>query len=483
MATVASSQLRYDINFPYGINTDEIAVTTTQNSNVVTTAGSVALTAGNTYPCTASLTLKAPVYVSKANESDCTFTATFDSVSPSGCVQLVGIGDTSQGLFVGYDLYGMFHLRAQGAGQPQLYYISISGTPTLAGTVTLTLNGKTFTYAIGLGVSMYTALTAVANDANLLNANYMTSLWNSGVYINTLSAFPQTSAPTISFSGAGLTTSITSVLSGIAPTVYAAYQAPPARTADPNETLFPWNGSGVQFLSSFSPQSTNQFTIRQNQYSVGSAGIYLVDPVTYVSFLLHTFFTTSALPAPSSLAPSASCINYSSNSSVKMLTNGFSIVSNNPRSKPTLPTYTIYADVAGNVINGNLNTLLTLGMPPVFNGRRNYLSAYLQSIKITLSSASACHIDLRKSCTYSAVTAMTPPYTNAALQYDSAAYTVTGGTVVDSWFATTQPQTVQSTFQNVFISPGNTLTLCIGSVGTVSASLSSYGITLSWIEI
>ena len=483
VAAVQSNQLRYDINFPYGINTDEITVTATQNSNVITTAGSVTMTAGNTYPCLASLTMKAPSYSSKANESDCTFTATFDPISPSGCVQVVGLGDASQGVFVGYDLYGAFHLRAQGGGQSQLYYLTVTGTLTLGGTLTLTLNGKTYTYAMALGTSIYTLLTNIVNDTNLMNANYMTYLWNSGVYILSSAAAPQTSGPTVSFSGIGLTTSVTTVLSGLAPSVNSAYQTLPTRSADPNETLALWNGSGVQFLSSFSPQATNQFIIRQDQFSVGSLGIYLVDPITYVPFLLHTFYLTSAIPGPPSLTPSASCLNYSSNSSVKLSTNGYSIVSQNPRSKPTLQTYTIYADVTGVVVNNNLTSILTLAMPPSFNGRRNYMSAYLQSIKITLSAASACHIDLRRGCGYSAVTALTAPYTNAALQTDGSAYIVTGGFLVDSWFASTQPQTVQSTFQNVFITPGSMMTVCIGSVGTVSASTSSYGVTLSWIEI
>lgn len=147
------------VQFPYNINTDIIE--TRENAGTVSIVNNKAnLSTGGTTTATATLLTRTPVKYNPGQGGLIRFTALY-TTGTANSSQWVGIGDTNDGYFFGYNGTAFGILRRQG-GKPEVRKLEITTKSTTAEDITLTLNGSTV--AVTVTDASSGDLTTTAND-------------------------------------------------------------------------------------------------------------------------------------------------------------------------------------------------------------------------------------------------------------------------------------------------------------------------------
>ena len=176
------------LTFSYGINPRTTVTIGTNGASVTWSNGTITSNTGATPPQSfAGLQGTMPVIFAGTENVSAIFTASFSSTPVAGTTSVVGFGDTEYGIFVGYNGTQQGVCLAQN-GLAQYYLLSLSGSVTVAGTLTLTLNGVTYAISIPVGLAVQDVINLLQTSTAIASGNYFVRQFGMGVHIWSIAA-------------------------------------------------------------------------------------------------------------------------------------------------------------------------------------------------------------------------------------------------------------------------------------------------------
>ena len=285
-------------DFVYGVS-DLIFDTDTYAGASVTAAGGMcSVTTGIVASSWAQVKLRRGLKYRPGQGSLGRVTALFDTPVANN-LQLVGLGNSESGYFVGYNGtdFGVLH---QETGQVEVRALTISvGAGT--GTVTVTLDGIPITVDIvGGGDTTQTAyqLATLGDYSQAGDGGFTADAVGSVVYF-TAKRPNSTSTGTYSVSGASIVGTFAQTKAGTDPTLTFVAQS------SMNEDRV--DGTGPSGFT-IDPQKGNVFQIEYQYLGFGNAKIGVEDPVTGKFINMHCFKNANARTTPVLKNPNSSVV-------------------------------------------------------------------------------------------------------------------------------------------------------------------------------
>lgn len=479
-----------DLVFPYGINPRTTVTVATNGASVSWANGTIISITGNTPPQSfAGLQGQLPVIFAGAEEVCATFTASFSTVPVAGTIQVVGYGDTEYGIFVGYNGTQQGVCIAQG-GLMQYYSLTLSGSVTLGGTLTVNLNQTPFTITVPAGASVQDVVNLLQTSTSIAAGNYFVRQFGAGVHIWSIGALPMTAPPSASITGAGMTATMTVLQNGVIGSQQWIYPAQ-------------WNGN-ISNIAPINWTQMNTFKLRVSALGYGSITWSILDPVSQTECVIHKLSAVNAaLPVtlPTGLTPACLTTNGTNNNVMQVTSSGFSATGGSLfKVAAKAPPYSI-STVAQQSLPLNVSSNLMYVHNPVITGAlRNHKNLVLQHAVISVTSNNSVFIEIRQNPQVSKAPVLSQPPQLAA---GSVAYTnfdnsinVSNGLVLRSIpfisaipasggllsGATATPVTQQLLvpFENIFMPPSSWLTVSVLAIS--GTTLCSVGLELTWTE-
>ena len=395
--------------------------------------------------------------------SDCVdvaFTAKF-APPQAGVQQVVGVGDNEAGIFVGYN--GLqFGCATVSGGNMQYTFCDIQGVATLAGTLTVTLNGTAVSYPVAVGM---TASQVAASIVKVPPAGFLAYTQDTGVWFMSLFPQPITVLPTAGSTAVGVVVTISNVISGSVPQTSWAYEGS-------------WNGAP---LSGMDWTTGNRFRLRIPSTGYGATEVHVTNPLTCTSSLINQWVSTgtnSPLFVPQCYWPSIYVQNLAgSNAAVTVQTAGFDASGTNYKK--------VLRDQIGTQASAYISTflsptqrLLTVTNSIVFAGIRNRRLLLCRSLWVcsNLSVTSALTVIPNATISAGASRQLDP---NSAALLDTLAGVSVSGAPCKQWQIPAGAYTTCFSLEDWFLPPLATLTVSIQSSVVLSGNI---GVTLSWSE-
>ncbi len=161
--SVAEPSPVVQVQFPYNINTDIWEVR--DNNGTASIANNLAnLSTGARATASSTILSRTPVKYNPGQGGLCRFTAVY-STAVANSTQYVGIGNSTDGYFIGYEGTTFGILRRQG-GKPETRRLAITTASSTAEAITITLNGvaESGISVTNAGVDSQSTRTITAND-------------------------------------------------------------------------------------------------------------------------------------------------------------------------------------------------------------------------------------------------------------------------------------------------------------------------------
>ena len=278
-----------NVDFSYTLH-PEIVSTRLNNGSASVDQNRVKLSTGAAADQSANLLTKHSIKYHAGLGVAVRFTGVF-TAGVAGSTQTIGVGDSGDGFFFGYDGSTFGVLRRKG-GSPEIRSLQITAKSTTAENITITLDG----IAVSVAVSDATAgdETTTANDIAIHDFSNTGAGWQAvpnGDTVNFISFCASPYVGTFSLSGATTAAgTFTTKLAGIVPTNTWIPQV--------NWSVDTFDGNGVSGVT-LDPTKGNVFQIKFQWLGYGQISFYIENPFTGGLDLVHTidYANTDVLPS------------------------------------------------------------------------------------------------------------------------------------------------------------------------------------------
>lgn len=292
--SVAEFTPSVNLSFAYNIN-QALVITRANNSGSISNHNNMAhIDSGSSSNSSSYFLSRSSLKYNPRQGALMAFTAVF-SEGITNSTQLIGIGDSGDGLFFGYNGTSFGVMRRQG-GMPEIRSLGISTASTTAEDITITLDGVSIT---NVTVSNNGNLTITANEIAAADYSNVGSGWDAeGVGTNVIFTAWDASPRTNSYSLSGASTAVgtfTARLGGVSPN----------ETWHPQET---WNGdkfdgsgsSGINLVHT----NGNLYQIKFQWLGFGAITFFIEDPEDGELHVAHRIPYANAFQRPSINNPS-----------------------------------------------------------------------------------------------------------------------------------------------------------------------------------
>ena len=479
------------LTFPYGINPRTTVTIGTNGASVTWANGTITSNTGNTGAQSyAGLQGTMPVIFAGTEVVSAIFTASFSSAPVAGTTQVVGFGDTEYGIFVGYNGTQQAVCVAQN-GLMQYYFLTLSGSVTVGGTLNLSLNGVTYTITISVGLATQDVINLLQTSTSIAAGNYFVRQFGTGVHIWSIYAQPVSTQPSVSLTGVtGLSASISLLQDGVSGTQNWIY---------PSQ----WNGV-VNSINPINWSRMNTFKIETTPLGYGVISWSVLDPVSKAFAVIHTLTTANAsnpLVIPTGIVPACLSTNGVTNNVIQVSTSGFACNGGALLDMAAdLPPYTISNTWQGTAITSSATNIAYLHNPVFVSQLRNHKNLVLRTAVISVAATNNVLLEIRQTPQIShAVSLSQPPQLSAGsmayVSYDSSV-NISGGLVLRSIPFTPATPSVGSTLGNALSSPAScqlsvpldgffvapSTWLAVSVIALSGSTQCSVGVELTWTE-
>ena len=479
------------LTFSYGINPRTTVTIGTNGASVTWSNGTITSNTGTTPPQSfAGLQGTMPVIFAGTENVSAIFTASFSSTPVAGTTSVVGFGDTEYGIFVGYNGTQQGVCLAQN-GLAQYYFLSLSGSVTVAGTLNLSLNGVTYTISIPVGLAVQDVVNLLQSSTTIASGNYFVRQFGMGVHIWSIAAQPVSAQPSVTLTGVtGMTASISLLQNGALGT---------QNWISTNQ----WNGV-VNSITPINWTAMNTFKIETTPLGYGVITWSILDPVSQSFAVIHTLSNANAsnpLVLPTGIVPACLSTNGANNSVMQVSTSGFTCKGGALFDMAAdLPPYTISNTWQGTTTTTSATNLVYLHNPIFGTVLRNHKSLVLRSAVISVATTNNVLIEIRQNSQISHAVSLSQPAqltagSSAYVSYDSTV-NISGGLVLRSIpFAPAAPTAGSSlasalstpanyqlvvSLEGFFVAPSTWLTVSV--IALSGSTQCSAGIELTWTE-
>jgi hypothetical protein len=204
--------------FPKALNLSRITTNATRTAAVTWSEGELSLSTGAVNGSTACIEGYLPLYLNQEPYVTMTINVAF-APPVDGLRQVMGMGDSGAGLFVGYNGLDFGVLHRYG-GQRQHVVIKILTGCTSSGAVVFNMNDVTYTVPVGAGMTAMQIMYYISTHPALLDDNMRAYMCfdRLTIYADESRAYVPTTPDAISFGDTGVTGSIAEIIAGVAAT-------------------------------------------------------------------------------------------------------------------------------------------------------------------------------------------------------------------------------------------------------------------------
>jgi hypothetical protein len=202
------------IFFPRALNFTHVKTSASRGGDVQWSDCVLSLTTSALAESTACLECYLPLYLNQEETVTATLNAAF-SAPADGLRQLIGLGDSASGVFVGFD--GLrFGLLERSGGQRQHWVLQVFAPCTAAGTITLTLLDQLISIDVAPGMNEMLIMYLISTCPGMRDSNLKAYLCfdRLTIYTDEAAAFTSTTPDTIDFGTTGTTGSVALLLAG-----------------------------------------------------------------------------------------------------------------------------------------------------------------------------------------------------------------------------------------------------------------------------
>lgn len=280
--------------FPVDADTGRIELRENQSGTVSHANRSIVISTGAAANSSAEFRSKRIMKYSPGEGSLVRFTAVF-TTGVANSSQLIGIGNESDGLFVGYSgaSFGIMH---RSHGSPEVRTLSITTKSSTAENITITLDGEAASVAVTNGAdATVTANEIAAHDYSDVGRGWNAYAVGSTVVFRSWKAKAHSGAFTLSGATTAVGTFAQNVV-GVAPTETFI-----AQSSWNGPDIFDGNGlTGV----TLDPTKGNVYQIKYQWLGYGALFFYIEDPDDGEYHLVHTIEIANSRTTPSMGDPS-----------------------------------------------------------------------------------------------------------------------------------------------------------------------------------
>ncbi len=466
--SVAELTPQVQMQWPYNINS-RITESRANQSGSVDHANNMARlqtgAAANSSGCV--LSVKRPVYA-PGQGILARFTPLF-TAGATGSTQWVGVGDAADGLFFGFEGTG-FGLMVRRGGQTEIRTLTVTVASDTAEDITITLDGDAKTDVAVTNA----AITVTANEIAAADYSDVGRGWSAfavGVTVVFVSwnAEPRTGTYDITDVAGTADGTFAQIVAGVVPT----------------ETFIPqdsWNAdvaNGSAVLPLLDPTKGNVYQIRYQWLGFGALDFSIEDPVTGDLVLVHRVRYANANTEPSinnpSLPLSAIAENVANTSNLTVQIGSMSGLTEGERA--------LLGPVSAvSAVNTNINTttetpVITLHNKIDYQGHTNRTVTLLGTIAVATDATQSMAIIVRYNATLVGAVFADVDADNSAIEVDSTATGVSGGTLGPRIVVSKNGQT--RLLLSIDLLPGETVTISgLATLGTGHEAL----VSVEWNE-
>ena len=450
------------LRFPYGIPGNQTRKCSAGDGALSCKSGLLSCCSGAQAGAMSMLQGTAPVYISSESVA-VHFTAKFDANPVPGSLQVVGLGDNENGVFVGYN-GAQFGVAITFGGSLQFYFVAFSGSAAATGSFSVQLNGSSYSISCSAGDGVQALM------ADLLGAGlpgYLLYPGESGVWVMSLHAGPSSGNPSFSSGTGGVSGNVTLMVQGSTGTTSWALQGA-------------WNGGTIP--PSLSWSDGNTFMVRMNPLGFGAVQLYVSNPTNGDLVLMHTFSarnTATNFYIPNGLWPAIYSQNLGAAGSVTASTTGFTVDASSVTGYLQCQPSFSCAGVAGNV-GTSPTKVLTITNGLLMNGLRNRRTAMLRTLYVAGAPGVQMTLGLYLNAALSAPLASPAVAPDSSVLVDASTNATCSGTPLRQWVLPGTILTLAFDLEKLCLPPLTTLTVAL-SAGSPQSS-TGIGVTLSWVE-
>jgi hypothetical protein len=258
--------------FPFGLNYTHISTMTSDGATVSYADGTVCFTTGAA-GSVAMVEGCLPIYVNQEPRMHVGMNAAYASPT-EGLTQLVGLGSSERGVFIGYN--GMdFGILYRHGGKKQHWSLTITSACTTTGYITLTLLGVAHTVPVYAGMTIGTVMYMVKQA--LATTPCTCFIGNTMDIATTLTGDFAALTTAVDFAATGCAGSISVTTAGVASTDHWVYEAD-------------FNSRAYVDVADVSKQDVNVYDYCFSRWSTGAIEFSMTNPVNDCKVVIHTLF-------------------------------------------------------------------------------------------------------------------------------------------------------------------------------------------------
>ena len=452
-----------------------------RGTGTITATGKLSLISGTTAQSLSAFESQQYVYSATGAIQVIKFSALFNT-GVAGTLQLAGYGNSAEGYFFGYN-GASFGILLRCAGAPQVVSITVTtGTGTVAGTLTITLNGVATNIVVPANTGVY-ALVAL-----IMGTSFATAGAGSGWSLNQLGTTITFTAMTSgvrngTYSYAkGVTTMVLTIatsITGVAPTDLWVPQANWSYdTVD-----------GTQDLPVLDPTVGNIYQISIETLSFGTVTFYIVDPVTGRYVPVHQHSLRAVLPMTQESCPfRASVENNATTSSLKLTVPDVAATIYGSTEIVQCPPFSTATNVYPTITSNTVMHLMSIKNNVVVNGLLNKSTVRLTSVTLGTNSTYCLYFPIVKNSSYTGVPAAGFVWSvgdtdsvTSVLKVNT--FNLTGGQPLAtlSLGASGQIQVDLMPYY-IHLEPGDELNIGVASAQPGASAIAVLSASISWIE-
>jgi len=467
--------------FPLGLNYSHITSALSNSANLQWSNTILTLSTGAAANSRCNIEGIVPIYLNQEEMVTVTITCAFAPPKP-GLVQYIGIGDTEEGIHLGYK--GLeFGVRRCSDGKQHAWTLYITGPCVLGGNISITLTGVTYTVPVTIGMTAQQILTAVVNNTSTTNANYMKQQFSDRVVLTAdVAEVRNVSQDGLTFGLTGVTGSLeTSTVVGCAPNMTWTPQSD-------------FNGVIKDQVLSFDRTMGQVYRFVFSRWSCCSHIIGIMNPNTSDFDDIYVFMGSdstinykASIPyRPHIVIKNCPVGNVPADTSANTMATSMAIVSSGTPSSNTNSTrFSRTFTMQTLALTQNVDSVVACMEIPRFSGStRNRMLACIQNMKLNCDTQQNIRIKIIIGGVVNNIVSTTQhlPWAAMKVGQPTVATNCTNGLEYSNSFYRANGLTERlSEFSQLWMPPGSTLTITACAIST--AVTCTIDASIEWIEL
>lgn len=457
------------VEFSYNLHSDLVS-TRLNNGSASVDSNRMKLSTGASANQSAQLLTNVPVKYYAGIGGLVRFTALY-TTGVANSTQIIGVGDSGDGYFFGYNGAAFGILRRSG-GNPEIRSIQVTTKSTTAEDITITLDGDADSTVTVTDASAGDA-TTTANDIAAHDFSNLGSGWQAianGDAVDFLSYTSESRAGTYSLAASTAVGDDSQLLAGVSQT--------DTWTAQSSWSEDVMDGTGPSGVT-LDPTKGNVFQIQYQWLGYGQIRYLVEDPSIGKYMVVHTIDYANANTLPSLNNPTLPLCAYVGNTSntsdILLYSSSMAGFSEGKMPEPTVKHSTILNKT---FTDATLIPAVTLHNNNIFQGKLNRVRIKITSISVEIESGKPVLIEIVRDTILTAASFSAHDADLSVAQVDTTATAVTSGEVITSFSVPSAGEKEKTS--PIFIEPTHFIT--IAGAQATSGTNSITKIIVNWEE-